>query len=206
MPQQLARSSPSGGSIRSIVRWGTPILHRPVQEVTSFDDELATLVADMFATMYAASGAGLAANQIGVDLSVFVFDLTDSRSQRQWGVICNPVLEHSVSQDSDLAGPGVGMQKLTEGCLSLPGASTSVARHRSVTVRGADQRGEKVEVEATGIFAQILHHEIDHLNGVVYGDRVEGRERERLEREYTEVKHEYPDDWPVSKTGHRWEL
>src|SRR5699024_8456544 len=83
---------PTGGTVRPITRWGTPVMHRELRTVTEFDDELATLVADMFATMYAADGAGLAANQIGVDLKVFVFDCTDGNDNRVKGAVCNPVL------------------------------------------------------------------------------------------------------------------
>ena len=83
---------PEGGTVRPMTRWGTPVMHRPQQPVTSYDDELRALVADMVATMYAADGVGLAACQIGVDLAVFVFDCPDESGRTPSGVVCNPVV------------------------------------------------------------------------------------------------------------------
>lgn len=163
----------------------------------------------MFATMYAAKGAGLAANQIGVDLKVFVYDLTDSKGMRNWGVFCNPVVEVHESankhQESE-AGSRSEMQDMTEGCLSYPGFSTSVSRPRSIIIRGSSQYGESLEVKASDLFATILQHEADHVNGVVYGDHVSRAVRERMDTKYTELEGEkaYAEDWPISNTTHEW--
>lgn len=156
----------------------------------------------MFATMYAADGAGLAANQVDVDLKLFVYDLTD-KGTRSWGVVCNPVVETHKTQDTASVKHG---QHPTEGCLSFPGINASVSRPRSITVRGFDQHGKAIEFHAEGLVAQILQHENDHLNGVVYGDHVSRDVRDKMDRKHEELerKKAYPDDWPVSKTTHRW--
>ncbi|OCT44022.1 Peptide deformylase 1 [Cladophialophora carrionii] len=210
--------TPPKGKIRPIVRWGTPILHRGVREVApaEFDTpDLEALIADMFATMYAADGVGLAANQIGVDLKVFVYDLTDLKGQRSQDVVCNPVVQ---TRNSPQEGGGhhhakreqqqqQQQQSMTEGCLSYPGVSASVARPRSITVRGTDQRGKAVEVDADGLLAHILQHETDHLNGIVYGDRVSSPEvRQRMDIDYQELERKmaYPENWPVTGTKQRW--
>ena len=104
-----------GGTVLPITRWGTPVMHAPTRQVTAFDDRLHELVKDMFATMEAAQGVGLAANQVGVDLAVFVFDCPDDDHQRHVGVICNPVVTLPEGKDRRL-------DKADEGCLSLPGA------------------------------------------------------------------------------------
>ena len=121
MPASQSRPLPGGGSVRPITRWGTPVMHRELKDVTVFDDELETLVKDMVATMYAAKGVGLAANQVGVDLKVFVFDCPDDDNNQVTGVVCNPVLHLPEGKDRNL-------EDEDEGCLSLPGAFTSCAR------------------------------------------------------------------------------
>jgi peptide deformylase len=223
----LNPNPPANGKIRPITRWGTPILHRPVREVTAADlgtPALEALVADMFATMYAADGVGLAANQVGVDLKVFVYDLrtTDPKGRRRsWGVVCNPVVQtrdtqhggdhhqhHHHQHDAKREQQQQRQQQsITEGCLSYPGVSASVSRPRSITVRGVDQRGEAIEFDADGLRAHILQHETDHLNGIVYGDRVSSPEvRQRMDSEYQELKSRlaYPEDWPVTRKKHTW--
>ncbi|EXJ59592.1 polypeptide deformylase [Cladophialophora yegresii CBS 114405] len=213
---------PTNGKIRPISRWGTPILHRAVREVAPADLDtldLEALTADMFTTMFAADGVGLAANQIGVDLKVFVYDLTDLKGQRSWGVVCNPVVETRDGPREGRRHHAKGeqhqhqqqqqqhqQQSMTEGCLSYPGVSASVARARAITVRGIDQRGKAVEIDADGLLAHILQHETDHLNGVVYGDHVSSEVRQRMDTEYKELesKPAYPEDWPVTRTKRRW--
>lgn len=189
----------TGGEIRSIVRWGKPILHREARDVQSFDDELARLGRDMFATMDAAHGAGLAANQVDVDLKVFVFDFTSSQGVRTTGIVCNPVVELPQGNAENQT------KKVIEGCLSLPGVCAECPRPKSVTVRGVDQRGQPVEIHASGALAGILQHEVDHLYGTVYGDRLHDELRERLHNKHNEAAGQYPDDWPVSKSTHDWE-
>ena len=106
---------PAGGTVRPITRWGTDVMHRRNQQVSSYDDELRSLVADMVATMYAADGVGLAACQVGIDLAVFVFDCPDEGGQHTVGVVCNPAVTLPEGKDRNL-------DESDEGCLSYPGA------------------------------------------------------------------------------------
>ena len=128
-----------GGTVRPITRWGTPVLHRPTRPVTEFDEELLDLVRDMFATMSAAEGVGLAANQIGVDLAVFVYDCPDDDHVRHSGVFCNPTVTLPEGKDRVL-------DAADEGCLSLPGAYQELSRPDHAVCRGQDETGADVEV------------------------------------------------------------
>ena len=181
----------TGGAVRPITRWGTPVMHARTRPVTSFDHELHELVRDMFATMYAAEGVGLAATQVGIDLAVFVFDCPDDDHLRHVGVVCNPevILPEGKERKLDTA---------DEGCLSLPGAYLELARPDHAVCRGQDHRGDPVEVVGTGLLARCLQHETDHLNGTVFGDRLSGRARKKLWALHEERAENYPDDWPVS--------
>ncbi|MDT5023805.1 MAG: peptide deformylase, partial [Micromonosporaceae bacterium] len=127
-------------------------------------DDLAHLVEDMFASMYAARGVGLAANQIGVALRVFVYDCPDASGERHVGHLINPVLEP--------ASPFAGMVADSEGCLSVPGPRANLPRPGVATAAGFDLKGNPITVSGTGTFARCLQHETDHLNGIVYVDRL----------------------------------
>ena len=116
----------TGGDVRPITRWGTPVMHAKTRPVTEFDDDLHTLLRDMFATMRAAQGVGLAATQVGVDLAVFVYDCTDADDQRHVGVVCNPEVTLPTGRDRVL-------ESVDEGCLSLPGAFQALARPDTAT-------------------------------------------------------------------------
>ncbi|GAC68045.1 peptide deformylase [Gordonia soli] len=179
------------GAARPIVRWGQPVMHRPASPVTDFGPELQALLADMFATNTAADGAGLAAPQVGVDLAVFVYDCTDEVGARRTGVVCNPEVELPEGRDRRL-------ESRSEGCLSLPGAYSELARPDVSTCRGLDQFGEPVELTAGGILGRCFQHETDHLNGVVFGDRLSARARKALHRTHDDIADRYADDWPVS--------
>ena len=133
-------------------------MHRPQQRVTTYDDELARLVADMVETMYAADGVGLAACQIGVDRAVFVFDCPDDSGRRTVGVVCNPELTLPEGRDRKL-------DEGEEGCLSFPGAFVECARPDFAVVTGTGHRGEPVEFSGTGMLARCLQHETDHTHG-----------------------------------------
>ncbi|GAA4136252.1 peptide deformylase [Actinomadura keratinilytica] len=161
------------GQARPITLVGEPVLHRPCRTVTQFDEELARLVDDMFASMYEADGVGLAANQIGVDLRVFVYDCPDEDDRRQKGVVVNPTL---VLPD----GPDRRLDDGEEGCLSVPGAHAPVARPDRATCHGFDVTGAPVTVEGTGLLARCLQHETDHLNGKLYIDRLPARVRKQI--------------------------
>ena len=139
------------GTVHPITVVGNPVLHRPCQEVTEFDDELARLIDDMFASQRAAEGVGLAANQIGVPLRVFVYDCPDDEGVRHVGHVVNPVLDElppgrRVLDDSN------------EGCLSVPGAYAELPRPDHAVVRGQDMHGKPIAVEGTGFFARCLQH------------------------------------------------
>lgn len=184
---------PTGGTVRPITRWGTPVMHRELRDVTEFDDELTTLVADMFETMYAADGAGLAANQIGVDLKVFVFDCTDKAENRVKGVVCNPVLTLPDGSDRHL-------DEDDEGCLSLPGGYATCARPDWSQVDGLDHTGEAVTyIGEGGTLARCLQHETDHLYGRVFGDRLSARARKKLFKQAESIADQFDDDWPASR-------
>jgi peptide deformylase len=181
---------PEGGTARPITRWGTPVMHRPQQKVTAYDDELRALAADMVATMYAADGVGLAACQIGVDLALFVFDCHDKDGERTVGVVCNPVLTLPEGKDRHL-------EEAEEGCLSLPGAFTGCARPDVASVTGTGLDGEPVSFSGTGLLARCLQHETDHTNGTVFGDRIPTKARKKLQKIHEEHAEDYPLDWPA---------
>ncbi len=166
-------------------------MHARTQPVTSFDEELHALVHNMFATMYAAEGVGLAATQVGVDLAVFVYDCPDDEHVRHIGVVCNPEVTLPEGKDRKL-------EAADEGCLSLPGAYIELARPDHAICVGQDQDGEPVEIIGTGLLARCLQHETDHLNGTVFGDRLSGRARKKLYAAHEDTADTYPDDWPVS--------
>ncbi|MGW1096904.1 peptide deformylase [Streptomyces sp. NPDC002455] len=165
------------GSVRRVTVVGEEVLRRPCREVTAFDSaELSTLIDDMFLTMYVADGAGLAANQVGVGLRLFVYDCPDDDGVRHVGHIINPVL--------DLPDPG--SRRLiddAEGCLSVPGAMMAVPRTDRAVVRGFDKDGRPLVVEGQGYFARCLQHETDHLAGHTYLDRLSGRDRKEALRQ-----------------------
>ncbi|MEV5955631.1 peptide deformylase [Streptomyces sp. NPDC051987] len=164
------------GSVRRITETGEEVLHRPCRDVTEFGPDLAALIDDMFLTMYIADGAGLAANQVGVDLRLFVYDCPDDDGVRHVGHLVNPVLEAS-----DPAGRR--LLEDSEGCLSVPGAVMDVPRPDRVVVHGQDKDGNPLTIEGTGYFARCLAHETDHVNGHVYLDRLSTRERKEALRQ-----------------------
>ncbi len=164
------------GVARPIVTYGSdPVLHRACTPVTEFGVGLRRLVLDMFASMTQADGVGLAANQIGVDARVFVIDCPDADGDDVVGYVINPTLT--------LPGP-VGdepEEEVTEeGCLSVPGPYAELPRAFRARVDGVDLRGEPVTIEATGMAARCLQHEVDHLDGTVYVDLLPEAQREQL--------------------------
>ncbi|WP_133753473.1 peptide deformylase [Naumannella halotolerans] len=180
----------TGGRVRPITRWGSPVMHTPTEPVTVFDDALRELARDMFATMEAAAGVGLAATQVGVGISMFVFDCPDADDERHVGVVCNPVVELPSGKERRL-------EVADEGCLSLPGAYAELARPDHAICRGQDAYGNDVEIVGTGLLARCLQHETDHLNGIVFGDRLRGKLRKGLYAAHEETADRYPADWPV---------
>ncbi len=181
---------PTGGAVRPITRWGTPVMHRRQAEVTTYDEELRALVADMVATMAAADGVGLAACQIGVDRRIFVFDCPDDDHVRTVGVVCNPAVTLPEGRDRHL-------EVAEEGCLSLPGAFVDCGRPDLATVTGTGLDGEPVSYTGTGLLARCLQHETDHTLGTVFGDRLPTKARKRLQKQHDAAADDYPPDWPT---------
>ncbi|MFH8749380.1 peptide deformylase [Streptomyces rimosus] len=172
------------GAVRQVTEVGEDVLSRPCQEVTDFGSaELSTLIDDMFLTMHVADGAGLAANQVGVDLRLFVYDCPDDDGIRHVGHIVNPVLDV----------PDPGSRRLidaSEGCLSVPGATMTVPRTDRAVVRGLDKDGNSLVIEGTGYFARCLQHETDHLLGHTYLDRLSKRDRKEALRQMADRREE----------------
>ncbi|MFJ6853945.1 peptide deformylase [Streptomyces sp. NPDC091271] len=159
------------GSVRRITMVGEEVLSRPCREVTEFGSpELSALIDDMFRTMHVAEGAGLAANQVGVGLRLFVYDCPDDYGVRHVGHIVNPVLDRIDPGSRRLADEH-------EGCLSVPGAVMPVPRPDHVVARGFDMGGNPLVIEGQGYFARCLQHEVDHLIGHLYLDRLSRRDR-----------------------------
>ena len=164
------------GVARPIVTYGSnPVLHRPCARVTEFDGALRRLVLDMFASMTAADGVGLAANQIGVDARIFVIDCPDAAGDDVVGYVVNPTLTLL-----DPVGEEPAEEVTEEGCLSVPGPYAELPRAFRARVDGVDVAGKPVSIEATGMAARCLQHEVDHLDGVVYVDRLPENHREQL--------------------------
>jgi len=161
------------GNPRKVVVVGDPVLHKVSEQVTSFDDSLATLIDDMFATMHIAAGVGLAAPQVGVDLAVFVYDCPDADGNQHVGHMVNPEIVSTSGPDDDGE----------EGCLSVPGPYHELARPSVATVRGVDKTGAPLEATGTGFFARCLLHEAEHLRGILYIDHLPRNRRRRVLRE-----------------------
>ena len=149
------------------------------------------LVRDMFATMRASEGVGLAATQVGVDLALFIFSCPDEDAHIRHGAVCNPVLSLPEGKDRRL-------DVAAEGCLSLPGAFHPLARPDRAVCTGVDPFGEPVTVIGTGLLARCLQHETDHLKGIVFGDRLPNRARRDLYKQHQSVAHHYPNEWPTT--------
>jgi peptide deformylase len=163
--------------IRPLLRHGAPVLHRPADPVASVTPEIQTVIDDLVQTMYAAPGIGLAAPQIGVPLRIFVVDVTAGRSTGELIVMVNPEF---VERE--------GMQVEDEGCLSVPGFNASVVRPARTVVKGLDRQGVERTVEATGLLARAFQHEIDHLDGTLFIDRLRGIKRDLIVRRIQKLK------------------
>lgn len=157
--------------IRPIVKYGDRVLQQPAREVEAVTPEIHTLLADMVETMYAAPGIGLAAPQIGVPLRIFVVDLSVGRDASALISLINPVfLERE------------GMQLEEEGCLSVPGFNATVPRPARAIVKGLTRDGREQHIEASGLLARAFQHEMDHLDGQLFLDRLRGIKRDLIVR------------------------
>jgi peptide deformylase len=163
--------------IRPILRYGERPLHEAAAEVTTFDEDLQRLIDDMIETMYAAPGVGLAATQVGVHRRVFVIDLTIGRSLGDLIVMVNP---------SFVAREGTQLEE--EGCLSAPGFNATVVRPRRAVVKGLDRHGSEQTIDGQDLLARAFQHEMDHLDGVVFIDRLRGIKRDMIVRKIQKLK------------------
>src|ERR1700744_6107037 len=157
--------------VYSIVKFPDPILQRPTEPVTAFDDDLRKLVDDMFESMYAAKGIGLAAPQIGVPKRLTVIDLSFQKNPEEKIVLINPEI---IFRE--------GKQYEEEGCLSLPEIREKVSRAAKVKVRAQDVKGEWFELDGEELLARAFQHEIDHLDGVLFFRRVSALKRDLILR------------------------
>ncbi len=167
--------------VRRIVSDGHPVLRKIAKKVTprEIDDPLfQQLIDDMFETMYAAPGVGLAAPQVGVAKRLFVMDVGEDEEHPQGGryAVLNPKIESAQEEI-----------EMTEGCLSVAGLVGEVQRYNRVAVSGLDRNGAPVRLEGSGLFAQALQHEIDHLNGTLYKDKAKNLRVPRTKEEREEV-------------------
>jgi peptide deformylase len=149
-----------------ILKYGASALKSPGKPVDFFNAELERIAKNMIETMYAASGAGLAANQVGIDISITTIDISGGRDSTKLITICNPEIIASE-----------GEQSREEGCLSIPEFSEVVTRPRKIIIRGQDIHGDEIRIEAEDTLARCLSHEIDHLKGVLFIDRLSGLKR-----------------------------
>ena len=163
--------------LRPILRYGEAPLHSPAVAVTAFDDSLQRLIDDMIQTMYGAPGIGLAATQIGVGLRLFVVDVSVGRNPSDLIVMINPEF---VARE--------GMQLEEEGCLSVPGFNATVVRPSRAVVRGLDRQENEQTIDATALLARAFHHEMDHLDGTVFVDRLRGIKRDMIVRKIQKLQ------------------
>ncbi|MEE2776759.1 MAG: peptide deformylase [Acidobacteriota bacterium] len=158
-------------AVRPIRIYPDPVLRVRCPTVEAFDEALGKLVDDMVDTMHAAPGIGLAANQVGEEYAIAVVDLSVGERHDDLVVLVNPEIVNQEGVDDD-----------TEGCLSLPGITDKVRRPTSIRVRATNTQGESFELEAEGLLARAICHEIDHLSGVLFTDRLHGLRKERGRR------------------------
>jgi peptide deformylase len=163
--------------LRPIVKHGHETLHRRAEPVAAVTPEIQALVDDMIETMYAAPGIGLAAPQVGVAVRLFVVDLSVGRRGDDLIVLVNPEFAERE-----------GMQLEEEGCLSIPGFTSTVARPERVVVRGLDRDGKPRTFEGTGLLARAFQHEMDHLDGTLFVDRLRGFNRELIVRRIQKLR------------------
>ena len=156
---------------------GDPVLRRPARPVEAINNDIRKICEQMVEAMLRADGVGLAAPQIGIDLQIFVIDV-----EGQFHVLINPELVET-SEESE---------ETTEGCLSVPGVSAPVTRSQRATVRGTTLEGETVEIEGEGYLARAIQHEMDHLNGNLFVDRLSPARRRSILKEYERKQHEEP--------------
>jgi len=171
-------------SIRPVRYYGDPVLRSRARDVTEFDGSLLALVEDLHETMKAYNGVGLAANQVGVLQRVLVVDVPQEDGPRVRHCLVNPVIEQRS-----------GTMKGEEGCLSIPGIYEDVTRAQKIRVRALNEKGEPVQFEAEDYLARAIQHEVDHLDGVLFVDRLSLLKRQFLRRDLEAIaRGELPED------------
>jgi len=163
-------------ALRRIVTYGTPVLRQRTREVANLNGELQQLIDDMVETMYAAPGVGLAANQVGSTHRLFVANPADDHDPSKLLVVINPEI---VESDGEFAHE--------EGCLSIPEFREEVGRARRVLLRGLDRHGKPIEVDGEDLLARIFQHEMDHLDGLFFVDRLSPAKRDILVRKLKKI-------------------
>jgi peptide deformylase len=173
-------------AVRSVRIYGDPVLRQRTREVTTFDESLRQLIADMYDTMKVYNGVGLAANQIGVSQRVLVVDVPIDDELHERFALVNPVLSHP-------AGGETG----EEGCLSIPGIYEDVRRAQTVRIHAQDEHGQPIERTVDGYLARAIQHEVDHLDGVLFIDRLSLLKRQFLKRALDALaRGELPEGYP----------
>jgi peptide deformylase len=163
--------------IYPIVKYGDPILEKPAKTIAQFDAELEELAEDMFASMYAAQGVGLAAPQIGKSIRLAVVDVTSGKNPEAKIVLVNPEIIH-----------GEGEKREEEGCLSIPGFRGYVVRPQFVTIKAQNLKGEPFEIRGEDLLARAFCHEIDHLNGILFLAHLSMLKRDLIKRKIKKLK------------------
>ena len=158
-------------AVLHICTYPEKVLSEPAETITKIDKEIEELAEHMAETMYQAPGIGLAATQVGVAKRLLVADIAPGRPESHLIVLANPEI---IAAEGEVV--------IEEGCLSVPEYQAEVKRHEKITVRGLDLKGEEVEIEAEGLLAVVLQHEIDHLNGVLFIDRISRLKRDLVKR------------------------
>ena len=164
-------------TIYKIVKYGDPVLEKPTPLVKKFDEQLAQLAEDMFATMYASQGVGLAATQIGKSIRLAVVDVTTGKNPEAKIVMVNPEIIHDE-----------GEVREEEGCLSIPGFRGYVVRPQFVTVRAQNAKGETFEIRGENLLARAFCHELDHLNGVLFLQHLSILKRDLIRRKIKKLR------------------
>jgi len=164
-------------SLLTILHHPDPRLRQKAEPVTVFDDALQTLIDDMFETMYDAPGVGLAATQVGIAKRLAVMDCSEDKNKPQPIVIINP----------EILDPADRVE-MEEGCLSVPGVADKVQRYNRLKLRALDRHGQPFELEAEGLLAQAVQHEIDHLDGKLYIDYLSALKRERISKKLAKAR------------------
>ena len=167
----------AGRKIYPILKYGDPILEKPGLAIRNFDAEVERLTEDMFASMYAAQGVGLAAPQIGMSLRIAVVDVTGGKNPEAKIVLANPEIVHAE-----------GEVREEEGCLSLPGFRGYVLRPQFVTIKAQNAKGEAFEIRGENLLARAFCHEIDHLNGILFLQHLSMLKRDLIKRKIKKLR------------------